>query len=198
MKNIIFDLGAVMFDWNPKKIAESFTTDPGLQQRIQAELFFHKNWMDFDCGLVTEEQAITIASKQLELSVQEAKRLFELVKTSLLLLPKTEAILKQVKKNNLNAFCLSNISPELFKHLASRHDLFELFDGIVTSGAENTAKPDKRIFEILFERYQLQPEECLFIDDSAANTKTADEMGVTTVTFKASADCYQQIYRHIG
>jgi len=198
MKNIIFDLGAVMFDWNPKKIAERFTTDSHLQQRIQTELFFHKNWMDFDCGLVTEEQAITIASKQLTLSVQEAKRLFELVKTSLVLLPKTEDVLKQVKKNNLNAFCLSNISPELFKHLASQHDLFELFDGIVTSGVENTAKPDKRIFEILFERYQLRPEECLFIDDSSANTKTADEMGVTTVTFKGSAGCYRQIYRFIG
>jgi len=197
MKNIIFDLGAVMFDWNPKKIAERFTMDSRLQQRIQDELFFHQNWMDFDCGLVTEEEAIIIASKQLDISVQEAERLFELVKTSLVLLPKTEKVLKHVKKSNLNAFCLSNISPELFKHLASQHDLFKLFDGIVTSGVENTAKPDKRIFEILFERYRLQPEECLFIDDSSANTKTAAQMGITTVTFKGSTDCYQQIYRHI-
>lgn len=197
MKNIIFDLGAVMFDWNPKIIAERFTTDSQLQQRIQNELFFHKNWMDFDCGLITEAQAIVVASKQLDISVQEAQRLFELVKTSLVLLPKTEEVLKYVKENNLNAYCLSNISPELFSYLSSRHDLFELFDGIVTSGIENTAKPDKRIFEILVERYQLQPEECLFIDDSPANTATASEMGITTVTFKGSLDCYQQIYRHI-
>ena len=50
MKNIIFDLGTVMFDWKPKAIAEKFTADADLQQRIQSELFFHKNWMDFDCG----------------------------------------------------------------------------------------------------------------------------------------------------
>lgn len=115
----------------------------------------------------------------------------------MVLISKTKQVLKDVKDNKMNAYCLSNISPELFHHLKSQHDLFELFDGIVTSGVENVAKPDKRIFEILFERYQLIPDECLFIDDSAANTKTATELGVTSITFKGSADCYQKIYAYI-
>lgn len=197
MKNIIFDLGAVMFDWNPKLISERFTDDINLQSRIQNELFYHHNWLNFDCGLVTEEEAIFVASQQLNISLLESKRLFELVKTSLVLLPKTEKVLKTVKAKSFNAYCLSNISPELFKHLSSKHGLFELFDGVVTSGVENIAKPDKRIFEILCERFDLQPEECLFIDDSAVNTKAATELGITTVTFKGLDSCYEEIYNYI-
>lgn len=197
VKNIIFDLGAVMFDWNPKLISETFTADIELQNRIQNELFFHQNWLDFDCGLVTEEEATIIASEQLSLSLAESKRLFELVKISLVLLPQTEQVLKTVKEKNLKAYCLSNISPALFNHLSAKHGLFGLFDGVVTSGAEKTAKPGKRIFKILCERFELDPSECLFIDDSAANTKTATELGITSITFKGLSSCYEEIYKHI-
>lgn len=197
IKNVIFDLGAVMVEWSPKKIAENFTSNVELQQRIQAELFYHQDWIDFDCALITEQEAIKRVSEKFELSITESGDLFKQIKQSLVLIEGTLAVLKKVKEQNLNAYCLSNISPELFKHLKDRHDFFELFDGIVTSGAENTGKPGKQIFEILLERYQLNAEECFFIDDSEANTRTAENLGINTITFKGSNNCYQEIYTYI-
>lgn len=197
IKNVIFDLGAVMFEWNPIKITKNFTGDVELQKKIQAELYYHQDWMDFDCAIITEIETTKRASERIEISLPETEKLFEQTKASLILISKTLDVLKQVKNNNLNAYCLSNISPELFKYLSERHDLFTLFDGIVTSGAENVGKPDKRIFETLFERYQLKPHECLFIDDSHANTATAMELGVTTITFKGLDGCYKEIYTYI-
>ena len=197
MKNIIFDLGAVMFEWNPKKISENFTDDVGLQNKIQIELYYHQDWIDFDNAIINEAEATRRASERLEISAIDAERLFKQTKDSLLLISKTHDVLKQVKRKKLNAYCLSNISPELFQYVSERHDLFELFDGIVTSGVENTGKPGKRIFEILLDRYQLNAEECLFIDDSAVNTATAKELGITTVTFKGLDGCYKEIYNHL-
>ena len=197
MKNIIFDLGAVMFEWNPKKISESFTDDLDLQSKIQTEVYYHQDWIDFDNAIISEAEATRRASERLEISVIDAERLFKQTKESLLLISKTHDVLKQVKNKKLNAYCLSNISPELFQYVSEQHDLFELFDGIVTSGVENTGKPGRRIFEILLDRYQLKAEECLFIDDSAANTATAEELGITTVTFKGLDGCYKEIYTHI-
>lgn len=197
MKNVIFDLGAVMFDWNPKAITENFTDDVELQEKIQSQLYYHQDWIDFDCAIITEIETIKRASARLKISLTETEKLFEQTKESLTLISKTLDILKKVKEKNLNAYCLSNISPELFQHLSERHDLFKLFDGIVTSGAENVGKPEKRIFEILFERYELDPKECLFIDDSAANTAAADNFGVTTVIFKGTNDCYEKIFNYI-
>ena len=197
VKHVIFDLGAVMFDWNPKKISQNFTSDAELQNKIQSELYYHQDWIDFDCALITEEEAIERASERLDIPLDSAKDLFKQTKSSLVLIKETFNTLKKVKENNLNAYCLSNISPELFKYLSERNELFELFDGIVTSGAENVGKPGIRIFEILLERYQLEPNQCLFIDDSPANTKTASELGITAITFKGSASCYLKINAHI-
>lgn len=197
VKNVIFDLGAVMFNWNPKKISENFTKDNDLQKRIQSELYYHQDWIDFDCALITEIQATKRASERLGISLLESERLFKETKESLTLISKTRDVLKNVKDKNLKAYCLSNISPELFKYLYERNDLFELFDGIVTSGEENTGKPGKRIFEVLIERHQLNAEESLFIDDSVANTATANELGISTVTFKGLENCYNSIYKYL-
>ena len=197
IKNVIFDLGAVMFNWNPKGLTENFTGDVELQKRIQSELYYHQDWMDFDCALITEKEATRRASERLEISLIDAQELFEQTKDSLVLIPETFELLKNVKDKNLKAYCLSNMSPELFNHLSERHDLFELFDGIVTSGEENVGKPDKQIFEILLDRYELEAKECLFIDDSDANTSTATKLGITAITFKGSAGCYQKIYFYI-
>lgn len=197
IKNVIFDLGAVMFDWNPEKITKNFTNDVELQKRIQSELYYHQDWMDFDCALRTEKETIERASARLVLSLADTEKLFQQTKQSLVLISKTHELLKDVKNRNLNAYCLSNISPELFKHLHEQYELFSLFDGIVTSGVENVGKPDKRIFEILLNRYQLNSEECLFIDDSVANTKAAKDLGISSVTFMGSAGCYKKVYTYI-
>lgn len=197
IKNVIFDLGAVMFDWNPKGITENFTDNVELQKRIQSELYYHQDWIDFDCALITEEEATKRASERLEISSVDAQELFRQTKESLTLISKTFDVLKNVKDKNLNAYCLSNISPELFNHVSERHDLFKLFDGIVTSGEENVGKPDKQIFEILLDRYELEAKECLFIDDSAANTSTATKLGITVITFKGLDSCYKEIYSYI-
>lgn len=198
IENVIFDLGAVMFDWNPKSIAENFTHDVELQERIQSQLYYHQDWIDFDCALITEEQATQRAAERLEMSLEESKKLFQQTKESLTLITKTFDVLKKVKEQDLKAYCLSNISPELFSYVSERHDLFKLFDGIVTSGEENTGKPNRRIFEILLSRYNLNPRQCLFIDDSAANTATATDLGITSITFKGSTDCYKEAHLYIG
>lgn len=197
IKNVIFDLGAVMFDWNPKAITENFTTDIDLQKRIQSQLYYHQDWVDFDCALITEEEATRRASERLEISISDTEKLFKQTKESLTLITNTLDVLKDVKNKKLKAYCLSNISPELFNHVYERHNLFELFDGIVTSGEENVGKPDKQIFEILLNRYELEAEECLFIDDSNANTSTAAELGIAVITFKGSRNCYKKIYTYI-
>ena len=184
-----------MFNWNPKAISERFTDNIDLQKRIQSQLYYHQDWMDFDNALITEKEATIRASERLKISLADAEKLFEQTKKSLVLITKTCDLLHDVKKKKLKAFCLSNISPELFSYLYERHDLFQLFDGIVTSGEEKIGKPNKQIFESLLDRYQLNPEECLFIDDSEANTTTARMLGISSITFKGLESCYRDIYR---
>jgi len=83
VKNVIFDLGAVMFNWNPKAITENFTDDVELQKRIQSELYYHQDWIDFDCALIAEVEATKRASERLEISLIDVQKLFRQTKECL-------------------------------------------------------------------------------------------------------------------
>ena len=193
MKNVIFDLGAVLVEWNPNAIASQFTDDVDLQQRVVNEIYLHRVWADFDQGLADEAETLKNMSQVLAIDAAQAHRLLQLTKDSLNLIPRTVEVMQQCKKQQLGVYCLSNISPSFLSHLQGLHDFFDMFDGIVTSGAEHTAKPEAEIFEILLQRYELDPQHCLFIDDSSANTSTARSFNINTVTFQGSSDCYARI-----
>jgi len=193
LKNVIFDLGAVLVEWNPAAIASSFSDDPDLQSHLINDIYIHQIWSDFDHGLISETEIQQQISEMLAIDTNQAVSLIEHTKQSLKLIPQMLEVLELCKKQQMPSYCLSNISPSFLQHLRQRYSFFELFDGIVTSGEEHIAKPDRRIFEIMLQRYDLNPRHSLFIDDSPANTETARSMNIETVTFEASEDCYLQI-----
>jgi HAD superfamily hydrolase (TIGR01509 family) len=83
-------------------------------------------------------------------------------------------LIKMLKSSGYQLFILSNWDRESFYLLKKKYaDFFSLFDGIVVSGFEGCLKPDTKIYEILLERYNLVPSECLFIDDQFENIQAA-------------------------
>ncbi len=88
------------------------------------------------------------------------------------------------KKGAHNLYALTNWSAETFPVAQKRFDFLTYFQGIVVSGDEKTRKPFPRIYEILFERYRLDPTSSIFIDDSLPNVETARELGMTGIHFK--------------
>lgn len=185
-KSIIFDLGAVMVDWNPNLIAKNFTTNTELQDHIVKKLFTHQNWLDFDNGLITELQLIGLSSQLLNLSELDVSDLISQAKESLNAKTELVDLLQLAKNNGLNTYCLSNLSHEWFTYLTDRHDFFSLFDGKVISAQEGISKPNPAIFERLIERYSINPNHSLFIDDRIDNTQSAENIGFKTVTFEHS------------
>lgn len=92
------------------------------------------------------------------------------------------ADLKQKDRHRLLA--LTNWSGETFPTALELFDFLHWFEGIVVSGDEKMMKPDPRIYQLLFERYGLNPEESIFIDDSPRNVEAARELGMTGIHFK--------------
>ena len=89
------------------------------------------------------------------------------------------------------------MSPENYAYLKQKYAFFDHFQGIVISGLENTIKPEKKIFQILLQRFALNPGETLFIDDRPENTRTAEEFGMAVVTFSVNAECYTKISHYL-
>ncbi len=196
-KNIIFDLGAVMVEWSPQRIAQNFTLDKNLQHAIINDLFNHPVWISFDTGKISEAELIQQASQQLALTIKQVYSLIEQAKASLHAKHDMVALLKQAKSHGLRTFCLSNLSHEWFAYLSQRHHFFTLFDGKVISAQEGIGKPDPQIYQCLLQRYNINAHNTLFIDDRLENTQAAIQLGMNSITFEHSTDNLKQIKHFI-
>jgi 2-haloacid dehalogenase len=93
------------------------------------------------------------------------------------------AILEELHAAGTRLVALTNWSAELFPHAEAAFDFLALFEGIVVSGREGVAKPDPAVFDLLLSRYDLDPGNTVFVDDSPANVAAAAAVGLTALVF---------------
>ena len=98
-------------------------------------------------------------------------------------LPESIDLLKELKSMGYGIYGLTNWSAEKIGYAFANYSFFSLFDGIVVSGVEKVVKPDRKIYEILLERYSLKPGECVFIDDNQDNVDMAKVLGINAIRF---------------
>ncbi len=192
IKNIIFDLGGVIVEWNPKLILQTFPGNPDLIRYIHANGFFSNYWSAYDKGILTREQVIEKIAPLTGCSVEDCNEFIEFVKVSLVNIPETEKLIQELSQRDYKLFCLSNMSEDFYEYLKPRK-VFSYFEGKIISAIEKMVKPDREIYELLLNRYHLKAEESLFIDDLPANIQAAQKMGIHTVHFTDKEKAYQEI-----
>ena len=192
IKNIVFDFGGVLVDWNPRYLYKTLFDDP-------QEMEYFLTHICSDAWNVQQDAGRTLAegTRVLQEQFPEHKAMIQrfyddwevMLKSDI---PQNTALLPELKKN-YRLFGLTNWSGETFPIALKRFSFFEEFEGIVVSGDEKMAKPDKEIFFLLLSRYQLHAEDCLFIDDNSNNISTAKEMGFHTIHFTDDVNLEQQL-----
>ena len=185
VKNIIFDLGGVLIDWNPEYIY----LDAFKGNRKKMEKFFDEvctfDWNEnqdagYPLANATEDR-IALFPEQADLIRMYYGRWEEMLRGSI---SGTVSILKKlVNNNNYKVFALTNWSAETFPIALKRFDFLHWFEGIVVSGTERTRKPFPEIYETTLERYGLKASESIFIDDNERNIVAANLLGIQTIKF---------------
>jgi putative hydrolase of the HAD superfamily len=102
-------------------------------------------------------------------------------------------VLKGLRDLGYKTFILSNFIKETFTFIQNKYEIFSLFDGQIISGFEETIKPEKAIYELLLSRYNLLPEESLFIDDVLFFLKPAKKLGMKTIWNKPETDLQEKL-----
>ncbi|MGA9271540.1 MAG: HAD family phosphatase [Lutimonas sp.] len=184
--NIVFDLGGVLVDWDPKYLYRKvFDNDNKRIDAFLSEVCTPEWNIEQDAGRSLSEATQILVEKFPEEEVNI--RLFydrweEMIRGEV---KGTVTLLDAInKKGAHNLYALTNWSAETFPVAQKRFDFLTYFQGIVVSGDEKTRKPFPRIYEILFERYGLDPTSSIFIDDSLPHVVTARELGMTGIQFK--------------
>jgi 2-haloacid dehalogenase len=186
----VFDLGGVLIDWNPRHLYRKvFGPDADTMERFLATVCTAEWNAEQDRGRsFSEAIAELVAAAPGHRANIEAyfERWGEMLDGQI---PGTESVLTELRSAGIWLYGLSNWSAETFPIAVDRFPCLSMFDGIVVSGSEGVAKPDPAIFEILCERYGLDPAGCLFVDDAPANVRAAREAGFAhAIHFTSAAE----------
>lgn len=180
IRNIIFDLGNVIINYNQDKIISNFTKKEDEIKYIYDEIFHSPEWSLMDLGEITNDEAIKIINKRNNYRYEKLTSDFlcEWYKTQPINRD-TVNLAKQLKSNGYNLFVLSNLANSTYEYFKN-DEFFPLCTGIIISSHEHAKKPDEKIYRILLDRFDLIADECLFIDDddSGKNYETANSIGI--------------------
>jgi putative hydrolase of the HAD superfamily len=160
--NIVFDLGGVVFNWQPDAIIQSIFDDPETQNLIRKEVFDHSDWVELDRGTITFDQAIDRGVTRTGLRYQDIERLLKAVPHFLTPIEATIELIHDLSHTKNRLFVLSNMHLASFAYLEQRYKIWDMFDGIVISSRIQMVKPELQIYEYLLNRYQLEPAETRF------------------------------------
>jgi 2-haloacid dehalogenase len=183
---IIFDLGGVLIDWNPRYLYRKiFSTEEEVTWFL--ENICTSEWNDEqDGGRSFEEATRILVDKHPEWRGPIEAWYSRWQETITGPVHGTVEILKEFKENRTHRlYALTNWSAQSFPWALDNFEFLHWFEGIVVSGIERCRKPHKEIYEILFSRYNIIPQKALFIDDNIRNIEAAKGFGLHTITFQS-------------
>ncbi len=191
--NIVFDLGGVVFNWQPDAIIRCVFQDSETQDLVRAEIFEHADWVDLDRGTIALDQAVVRGAARTGLPYEDIERLLNEVPRSLTPIQETIELIRSLNGSKNRIFVLSNMHIASISYLEKKHRIWDLFDGIVISSRIQKVKPDIEIYEHLLAKYQLKASETIFIDDTSENLTAASSIGIQTIKFVDTPQCRQDL-----
>ncbi len=193
IKNIIFDLGNVLLKFKPEEFLLQFTSDKEYIKQFVPKITRSQLWLDLDRGLESLENAEIIFISTYPEEKDFISLFFNHWMEMLTPIEENISILLDLKESGYKTYILSNFIKETLKFVKDKFDFFTLFDGQIISGEEKVIKPDKAIYETLLRRYQLIPEESLFIDDILFFLKPAKKLGISTIWNRPHTDLRKEL-----
>jgi 2-haloacid dehalogenase len=195
IKTIIFDLGGVLIDWNPKYVFNEMYFDSLEKRDYFLTHICSSDWNERQ----DEGRSIVDATEELIMEFPEwetAIRDYYGRWTDMLNGPITGTveIFRQIKESGkYKTYALTNWQAGLFEIALVRYNFLHWFDGRVVSGEEKMRKPFPEFYNLLLNRYKVKAEEVLFIDDNLRNIKAAEALGIKSIQFESAAALQKEL-----
>jgi 2-haloacid dehalogenase len=196
INTIIFDLGAVLIDWNPDYMYRTIFDDEQEMRDFLATVTTPDWNEEQDAGRTLQEGTEWLVQQhpQHEANIRAFYgRWIEMLGDAF---EGTVEIFKELKESNkYKIYALTNWSAETFPMAQQKFDFLNWFDGVVVSGAEKMRKPTPEFYQILLDRYNVKAEESLFIDDNYRNILAAEKLGINSIHFTSPEQLKEELVK---
>lgn len=180
MKNIIFDFGGIILTVKMKEIVKIFTDSKEEQEFLLNNVVNSPEWIEYgliDTGYITKEDFINLVNDRTNnIHKDLVEDFINNYINHVYVDDKIIELIKNLKEQGYKLYLLSNTQKYSYEKFIK--DIEYLFDGITLSFKEHLLKPYNAIYERLIDKYNLVPEESLFIDDREDNISTANKYGI--------------------
>jgi len=177
LKNLVLDIGNVIGEWNASRLCGSVFASTEDQETALKATVQHADWLDLDRGSLSLTDAIANAQARVDLDKDKIAQIYHNLPASLTPITSTMEAMQRASAAGVPMYILSNMQVHAWEYLEKTHACFALCAGVVVSCETGLIKPDPRIYHHLTERFSLQPEECIFVDDMQDNIDAARACG---------------------
>lgn len=183
IKNIIFDIGQVLAHFRWREYINDFGYTSEIKERLGKATVLSPYWNEIDRGVLSVSEIIDLCVS-IDPGIEcEVREFFKDTRNIVVEYDYAARWLKELKALGYHIFLLSNYGEVNFSHIKDKFQFFSYVDGAVISYQEKCIKPEKRIYQILLERYHLNPSESVFLDDLSANIEGAKNLGIHGIQF---------------
>ena len=193
VKAVVFDLGGVLIDWDPRYLYRKLLADEAAVEEFLATVCTPEWNAELDRGRPFAEGVAELVERHPEHAAAIAayhERWPEMVAGDI---PGTVEVLAELRAAGVPLYALTNWSAETFAITRGRFEFLEWFDGLLVSGEERVTKPDPAIFQLLLDRFGLDPTATVFVDDSEANVAAARRLGFDAIRFTGHEELRREL-----
>ena len=198
IRTVIFDLGLVLvyFRWRELYAQLGFTGEKF--DKIAKATVQNPWWNEFDKGLMTTEEVIERFSESALEYKKEIAEIYEHMDEIVSLYDYAIPWIRELKEKGYRIYILSNWSKPAYEANLGTHLRFlKEVDGAVMSFQEGVIKPDQKIYELICNRYKIDPKEAVFLDDNAANIEGARAFGLNAIHFETYEQAKEELNKYL-
>ena len=198
-RKIVFDLGGVIFDWQPTRLLQRALPQLAIDEASAAhwagQVFqdFGGDWAEFDRGSLSVAQVVQRIAQRTGLAPRDVQSVVDGVPAELQARPASIDLLRRLRRAGHELHYLSNMPAPFADLLEARNDFFAWFKSGVFSGRVQHIKPEPAIFDLAAQRFGAAPQALLFIDDHAPNVQAAQALGWQAFVFSSAAQAEAEL-----
>jgi putative hydrolase of the HAD superfamily len=185
IKNIVFDNGGVIVKYSAETYLDYFKFTEDKQKDLD-QLFASNEWTSFAKGDISSAEFKLYATNRFPEYYDDVLKILDVNNLKYMIPPYIETLefIKKLKSNGYNIYLLTDINEDTIQYLKEEIEDFEvLFDGIVYSCRVGMVKKEGKVFSYLLDKFNLNPNETLFLDDSIKNLEEAEKFNIKTYRF---------------
>lgn len=193
INTVIFDIGKVLAGYGWEKYLRGIAPEEEAYRAVEQAVFLSPDWVEHDKGLLTEEEEIRDFISNAPEYEKEIRQTYENLGECVWKLDYALPWVQELKSRGFCVFALSNWPKHIYDQRKDKLDFLDLMDGYILSYQEHVIKPDPAAFRLLLERYRIEPEKAVFIDDTLKNIEAAERLGIHGIYFRSLEQAKEEL-----